>query len=138
MGDDDPGRHRHLRLRAETLGYNPLYGNGQCTDWAERQFHAWTGTYINTLGINGHGGNALDLAYNAAHRGWTVGSCSAWNPTDAHVRPISAITYQQHAETVVMCVPPMRTRSFIRSKDSLDRKLGDLMHPLTQRDWSLI
>jgi hypothetical protein len=56
MGDDDPGRHGHLRLRRETLGYNPTYGNGQCTDWAERQFHAWTGTYINTLGINGHSG----------------------------------------------------------------------------------
>jgi surface antigen len=66
MGDDDPGRHGHLRLRGETLGYNPTYGNGQCTDWAERQFHAWTGTYINTLGINGHSGNALDWAYNAA------------------------------------------------------------------------
>jgi surface antigen len=61
------------------LGYNPTYGNGQCTDWAERQFHAWPGTYINTLGINGHSGNALDWAYNAAHRSWTVCTCPSWN-----------------------------------------------------------
>jgi surface antigen len=60
--------------KGETLSYNPTYENGQCTDWAERSFHAWTGTYINTLGINGTSGNALDWAYNAAHRGWTVGS----------------------------------------------------------------
>jgi len=58
----------------QTLSYNPTYQNGQCTDWAERQFRAWTGTYINTLGINGTSGNALDCAYNAAHRGWTVGT----------------------------------------------------------------
>jgi len=55
-----------IYAQGETLGYNPTYGNGQCTDWAERQFHAWTGTYINTLGTNGHSGNALDWAYNAA------------------------------------------------------------------------
>ena len=78
MGDDDPARRGHLPP-GETLSYNPTYGNGQCTGWAERQFHAWTGTYINTLSINGHSGNALDWTYNAAHYGWTVGTSSAWN-----------------------------------------------------------
>jgi surface antigen len=58
----------------QTLSYNPTFQNGQCTDWAERQFRAWTGTYIDTLGVNGRSGNALDWAYNAYHRHWTVGT----------------------------------------------------------------
>jgi surface antigen len=58
----------------QTLRYNPTGQNGQCTDWAERQFFAWTGTYINTLGIYGSSGNALDWAFNAKNRQWAVGT----------------------------------------------------------------
>ncbi len=38
----------------QTLSWNPAPW-GQCTWWAESQFHGWnvTGAYINTLGING-------------------------------------------------------------------------------------
>ena len=57
----------------QTLTANPG-APGQCTWWAEHQFLDWTGTYINTLGINGTNGNALYWAYNAAHRGWATGS----------------------------------------------------------------
>jgi surface antigen len=60
--------------QGETLSYNPTFGNGQCTDWAERQFRAWTGTYINTLGIYGTSGNALDWALNAKNRHWSTGT----------------------------------------------------------------
>jgi surface antigen len=59
--------------RGQTLSSN-LFPGGQCTWEAEVQFSLWTGTYINTLGINGTNGNALYWAYNAAHRGWNVGS----------------------------------------------------------------
>jgi surface antigen len=58
--------------RGATLTYNPG-GSGQCTWWVEQQFHAYTGAYINTLGINGTNGNALNWGYNASHRGWSVG-----------------------------------------------------------------
>lgn len=59
--------------RGQTLSSN-LYPPGQCTWEAEVEFSNWTGTYINTLGINGTNGNALNWAYNASHRGWDVGS----------------------------------------------------------------
>lgn len=57
----------------QTLTTNPG-APGQCTWWAEQEFRTWTGTYINTLGINGTNGNARYWAYNATHRGWAVGS----------------------------------------------------------------
>jgi len=70
----------------QTLTSNPG-GSGQCTWWVEKQFAGYTGTYINTLGINGTTGDARYWAYNAAHRGWTtgstprVGSIAVFSPT---------------------------------------------------------
>jgi surface antigen len=60
-------------VKGESLSTNPGAA-GQCTWWAEQEFHGWTGMYINTLGINGTDGNAEYWAYNAAHRGWAVGT----------------------------------------------------------------
>ena len=62
-----------VQPRGATLGYNPG-ASGQCTWWAENRFAAYTGTYINTLGINGTNGNARYWGYNASQRGWSVGS----------------------------------------------------------------
>jgi surface antigen len=62
-----------IEPRGGTLTSNPG-GSGQCTWWVEQLFHAYTGAYINTLGINGTNGNALNWGYNASHRGWNVGS----------------------------------------------------------------
>jgi surface antigen len=62
-----------IEPRGGTLTYNPG-GSGQCTWWVEQQFRAYTGAYINTLGINGTNGNALNWGYNASQRGWSVGS----------------------------------------------------------------
>jgi surface antigen len=62
-----------IEPQGATLTTNPGQP-GQCTWWVEQQFHAYTGTYINTLGLPGTTGNALDWGYNASHRRWSVGS----------------------------------------------------------------
>ena len=63
----------HAARWGQTLTYNPGAA-GNCTYWAEYEFHWYTGTYINTLATSGTTGDAKYWAINASRRGWTVGS----------------------------------------------------------------
>lgn len=63
----------HAAKWGQTLTYNPGAA-GNCTYWAEYEFHWYTGTYINTLATSGTTGDAKYWAINASRRGWTVGS----------------------------------------------------------------
>jgi surface antigen len=87
----------------QTLSYNPG-GTGQCTWGAEYEFHAHTGTYINTLGVPGTTGDAKYWSTNAKARGWTVTTTPMVNslvvfqpgadladPTYGHVAWVTAV-----------------------------------------------
>ncbi len=52
-----------------TLGSNPG-ASGQCTWWAENEFHQFNGVYVDTLGPNN--GNAMFWGENAQSHGWTI------------------------------------------------------------------
>jgi surface antigen len=101
-------------VRGDILTSNP--GTvGQCTRWAEQQFHAWTGTFINTFPIpgSGHTGDAKDWAINAQAHHWAVGSTprdgsiavfregyADTDPADGHVAWVTQV-YPKDNEVMV-------------------------------------
>ena len=64
-----PSAEAHAATSGLTLSSNPG-ASGQCTSWAENEFHQFFGVYPDTLGPNN--GNAMYWGMNAQANGWTV------------------------------------------------------------------